>query len=130
MHWLVIGGAVFIIISLMLAWLATAVRIQNVESLKAIFPAHDNLVKAHIDYILMALLLFAFYLLNNPLPGWVVATMLFGGAVNPFLFIVVAMSKPNEFRPTKLTSLITMASFISTTIGFGAASIIAIQSVI
>lgn len=129
MQWLVIGASVFILFSLALAWLATAVRILNVQSLKARFPAHDNLVKAHIDYILMALLLIAFYLLGNPLPAWVLITMLIGAALNPFMFIVVAMSKPEEFRPGKLFMLVTMFSFISTTLGFAAASVIAMSAV-
>lgn len=124
MQWLLVGASTFIIISLGLAWLATAVRILNVKALKDIFPAHDNLVKAHIDYILMALLLIVFYLLNVELPTWVIVTMLFGGAVNPFMFIVVSMSKPEEFRPGAGFMGLTMTTFISTTVGFGAAAII------
>lgn len=126
MQWLIIGASVFIIISLILAWLATAVRILNIKPLQRIFPAHDNLVKAHIDYILMALLLIAFYLLNVELPAWVIITMLFGGAVNPFMFIVVSMSKPGEFKPGIGMMGLTMTSFISTTIGFGSASVLVI----
>ncbi|MDH5737725.1 MAG: hypothetical protein OEZ23_05410 [Gammaproteobacteria bacterium] len=129
MQWLLIGAGLFIIVSLLLAWLATAARILQIPSIKSRFPAHDNLVKAHIDYILMALLLFVFYLLNQPLPGWVIGCMLAGGALNPFLFIVVAMSKPDDFRPGRGFMLISMLSFIATTIGFAAAAIIAIANV-
>jgi len=127
MHWLIWGASVFIVVSLLLAWLATGVRILGIASLKSRFPAHDNLVKAHIDYILMALLLIAFYLLGNNLPAWVVACMVAGGALNPFLFIVVAMYKPGEFRPGAFVMAITMFSFVITTIGFGAAAIIAVM---
>lgn len=126
MQWLVIGASIFIVVSLGLAWLATAVRILNVKYLKEIFPAHDNLVKAHIDYILMALLLIAFYLLSVELPLWVIATMLFGGAMNPFMFIIVSMSKPEEFRPGPWFMALTMTSFVSTTVGFGAAAVLVI----
>lgn len=128
MQWLVVGASVFVLISLALAWLATAVRILNIESFKKRFPAHDNLVKAHIDYILMALLLMAYYLLGDTLsvefPIWVILTMLIGGALNPFMFIVVAMSKPKEFKPGASFMALTMLSFTLTTIGFAAAAIL------
>ena len=128
MHWLVVGASAFMLVSLALAWLSTAVRILRVQSLKARFPAHDNLVKAHIDYLLMALLLMAYYLVANYLemeyPAWVIATMLIGGALNPFTFIIVAMYKKEEFRPGLIFKAVTMLSFTVTTIGFASAAIL------
>lgn len=130
MQWLVVGASVFMLVSLGLAWLATAVRILNVKSLKKRFPAHDNLVKAHIDYLLMALLLMAYYLLGGALelefPGWAILSMLFGGALNPFMFIIVAMSEPKQFRPGPSLRALTMLSFTATTIGFAAAAILVV----
>jgi|APSaa5957512535_1039671.scaffolds.fasta_scaffold117773_2 hypothetical protein len=127
MQLLVIGASVFMLASLALAWLATAVRILNVTSLKARFPANANVVKAHIDYLLMALLLMAYYLLGDALgivyPTWAIVTMLFGAAVNPFMFIVVAMHEPGEYRPGTIAKTITMLSFTATTIGFATAAI-------
>lgn len=127
MQMLIVGASVFMLASLGLAWLATAVRILNVKALKNRFPAHDNLVKAHIDYLLMALLLMAYYLLGNALdvefPGWAILTMLLGGAANPFMFIIVAMSEPKQFRPGPSFRVLTMLSFTATTIGFAAAAI-------
>lgn len=128
MQLLVISSSVFILVSLALAWLATAVRILQVKSLKRRFPAHENLVKAHIDYILMALLLMAYYLLADVLavefPWWVIMTMIIGGALNPFMFIVVAMNKPDEFRPGIFFRVLTMLSFTLTTIGFAMAALL------
>ena len=128
MHWLIVGASVFMLGSLALAWLSTGVRILRVSSLKTRFPAHDNLVKAHIDYLLMALLLMAYYLVAKSLemvyPGWVITTMLIGGAMNPFTFIIVAMHKPEDFRPVKVFKTITMLSFTITTLGFAAAAIL------
>ena len=65
MSYMVIGASFFILISLALAWLATAVRIMQIPALKSYFPSSDNIVKSHIDYLLMALLLIAFYLLGK-----------------------------------------------------------------
>jgi len=128
MHWLLIGASVFVLASLSLAWLSTAVRILRVKSLRARFPAHDNLVKAHIDYLLMALLLIAYYLLGDTLeiefPGWVILMMIFGGTVNPLTFIIVAMSKPEDFKPGSSFMALTMLSFTATTLGFAAAAVL------
>lgn len=126
-HSLIVAASIYMLISLALAWLSTGVRILRVGSLKDRFPAHDNLVKAHIDYLLMALLLMAYYLLADELafqyPTWVLLTMIVGAALNPFMFIVVAMHKPEEFRPGIMFKAMTMFSFITTTIGFAAAAI-------
>jgi len=131
MQWLLLGASVFVLASLSLAWLSTAVRIMRVRSLKNRFPAHDYLVKAHIDYLLMALLLMAYYLLGDALgiefPGWVIVAMLFGGAVNPLMFIIVAMSKPEEFKPGSPFMALTMLSFTATTIGFAAAAVLVLM---
>lgn len=128
MQWLLVASSVFILASLALAWMATAVRILNVKSMKNRFPAHDNLVKAHIDYLLMALLLIAYYLLGDALglefPGWVLLAMLIGATLNPFMFIIVAMHEPKQFRPGPSFRALTMLSFTLTTIGFAAAAIL------
>ena len=127
MSLLVIGASIFILISLALAWLATAVRIMRIPALKKRFPSSDNIVKAHIDFLLMALLIIALYLLGRQLnvvyPDWVIWSMLIGGFTNPFTFLIVAMYTPEEFKPGAVFSIGTMASFIITTVGFSAAVI-------
>ena len=67
-----------LLVTLVLAWLLVFVRILNVKPLRRLFPASNELVKAHIDYILMSLLLFAFYALGVDLPIWLIALMLVG----------------------------------------------------
>ncbi|MDA8654079.1 hypothetical protein N9M50_02980 [Alphaproteobacteria bacterium] len=127
MSLLVIGASVFILISLALAWLSTAVRIMRIPALQKLFPSSDNIVKAHIDFLLMALLIIALYLLGRQLnvvyPDWVIWSMLIGGFTNPFTFLIVAMYTPEEFKPGMVFSISTMTSFIVTTVGFAAAVI-------
>ena len=127
MSLLVIGASVFILISLALAWLSTAVRIMRIPALQKLFPSSDNIVKAHIDFLLMALLIIALYLLGRQLnvvyPDWVIWSMLIGGFTNPFTFLIVAMYTPEEFKPGMVFSISTMTSFIVTTVGFTAAVI-------
>lgn len=127
MHHMVIGASVFVLISLALAWLATAVRIMQVPSLRQRFPSSDHIVKGHIDFLLMALLLMGFFLLARTYdinyPVWAVWFMIIGGFTNSFTFIIVAMHVPEDFKPGALFVIGTMASFIITTLGFGAAAI-------
>lgn len=125
MNALLIGGSVLLLISLALAWLATAVRILNVASLKKRFPAHDNLIKAHIDYLLMALLLFVFYLIGDTLSLALVVPMLIGATINPFLFIVFATYSDPNAKPSPLFMITAFISFVCTTVGFGGAAIVA-----
>lgn len=127
MSFLVTGASVFIIISLALAWLSTAVRIMRVPALQRLFPSSENIVKSHIDFLLMALLIIALYLLGRQLnvvyPDWVIWSMLIGGFTNPLTFLVVAMSTPEDFKPGVVFFVGTMASFIITTAGFVTAAI-------
>jgi hypothetical protein len=127
MSLLVIGASIFIIISLALAWLATAVRIMRIPALQRLFPASDQIVKSHIDFLLMALLIIAFYLLGQQLtityPDWVIWFMLIGGFTNPILFLVIARHEPGTFKPGPVFGLGAMVSFIITTLGFVAAAL-------
>ena len=127
MSYMVIGASVFILISLALAWLATAVRIMQVPALKAYFPSSENIVKSHIDYLLMALLLIAFYLLGKQMgvvyPSWAIWAMLIGGVVNPYAFLILARHEPEDFKPGPIFSIGSTASFVLTTLGFGVAAV-------
>lgn len=127
MHYMVIGASVFVLISLALAWLATAVRIMQIPALKQIFPSSDNIIKGHIDFLLMALLLIGFFLLARAYdiayPVWAVWFMIIGGFTNSFTFIIAAMHAPENFKPGPLFAIAAIVSFIITTLGFGAASV-------
>jgi len=128
MEILAIWGSVLLITSLALAWLATFVRLVGVASLKKRFPASEHIVKAHIDYLMMSLLLFAFSLLLDAIPMALVALMIVGATVNPFLFVVLAMGEPPGKKPGPLFTGITGLSFIATTVGFGGASVLLISN--
>lgn len=127
MSFLVIGASIFIIISLALAWLSTAVRVMRVPALQRLFPRSDNIVKSHIDFLLMALLIIALYLLGQQLdvvyPDWVIWSMLIGGFTNPLIFMVAALYTPEEFKPGAIFLVGTMISFIITTVGFATAAL-------
>ncbi len=120
---LLIAGSTYLVVSLLLAWILVGVRILNVPALKHMFPADDNLVKAHIDYILMSVLLYAFYALSDELSMFLIVPMITGAGINPFLFVVIATKDVQSTKPGPLLNSIVMLSFILTTIGFAGAAV-------
>jgi len=121
---LLIAGSTYLVVSLLLAWILVGVRMFNVPALKRMFPADENLVKAHIDYILMSLLLYAFYALSDELSMFVIVPMIIGAGANPFLFVVLATKDAQSTKPGALLMSIVMLSFALTTIGFAGAAIL------
>ena len=89
----------------------------KVKRLKAIFPATHQLIRAHIDYLLMFILLVVTYYLAKELsitlPLWVIALLCIGSLYNPFGFILLAI-KPTLANPeTRLQKLRALTGFFS-----------------
>lgn len=114
-------GVVLIFCSLACAWLATFTRWFPIKNLDGgVIKDYGLLIKAHIDYILMAMLNLIVYAVAKaggfslPLAAcWLVAI---GGFTNPTVF-TVAMLKPDFFQ-FAWGKIYTAATFIVSTIGF------------
>lgn len=131
---LLITGAICMLISLGLAWLASLIIYAKVKRLKAIFPATHQLIRAHIDYLLMFILLVVTYYLAKELsitlPLWVIALLCIGSLYNPFGFILLAI-KPTLANPeTRLQKLRALTGFLPASIGYGAAMIMVLSALL
>ena len=120
---LLITAAICMLISLGLAWLASLILYAKISRLKRIFPATHQLIRAHIDYLLMFILLVAAYYLQNllsiTLPMWVIALLCIGSLYNPFGFIVLAI-KPELANPQTFgQKLRVLTGFLPATLGYG-----------
>lgn len=120
---LLITAAICMLISLGLAWLASLILYAKISRLKRMFPATHQLIRAHIDYLLMFILLVAAYYLQNllsiTLPAWVIALLCIGSLYNPFGFIVLAI-KPELANPQTLgQKLRVLTGFLPATLGYG-----------
>lgn len=120
---LLITAAICMLISLGLAWLASLILYAKISRLKRIFPATHQLIRAHIDYLLMFILLVSAYylqgLLSITMPAWVIALLCIGSLYNPFGFIVLAM-KPELANPqTFAQKLRVLTGFLPATLGYG-----------
>ena len=85
-------GSLCLLITLVLAWCLVGVRSSSV--MKRVFPSYQNLLKAHIDYLMMTGLLMIVFLLDEHfgvlLPPIVVFSMCAGSFMNPIGFIASA----------------------------------------
>lgn len=115
------GGITMVSAALLLAWLGTFARWFVVKGVDGgVVKDYGLLIKAHIDYILMALFCFAFYGAATAggyqLPAAACWLVVIGGMTNPSIF-VIAMLKP-DFWSNVLWKGYTALSFAVTTAGF------------
>lgn len=134
MEWLLATAALVMILSLALAWIATLIIYGQVKSLKKVFPATPNLIRAHIDYLMMSMLLVAFYFacthLGIALPAAIIAILCFGVLYNPFGFVLKAINPKTGQAETLAGKILVCSGFLPATIGFGYASVAILSTLI
>ena len=123
MSWLLVTAAGALIFSLFEAWLATLIIYGKVKVLKKIFPATHNLIRSHVDYIMMTCLLGVSYFfclhLNIVLPKAIIVLICIGVIYNPFGFFIKAINPNAGQSETIFGKVVVCAAFLPTTIGFG-----------
>jgi hypothetical protein len=119
----VITGALLIILSIALGWIIVAHRYLKVKVLKRIIRDDSKLGKCHMEYAIMALVLFAFYLFKIDLPFFLVLLSCIGALSNPSLLLVISVKPKIDTKPTSPFGIISTISFLITTIGFGCTSL-------
>ena len=117
---LVVTGSLCLLVALVLAWCLVGVR--SSAFMKTLFPNYQNLLKAHIDYLMMTGLLMIFFLLFkhfqiSPSP-LVVIPMSVGSFMNPVGFIALAMRPTLRQHPASPFGVVMAGSFSLTTIGY------------
>jgi hypothetical protein len=121
---LAVTGSLCLFVALIEAWLLVALLSSPDGRLQKLLPNRQDLVRSHIDYLMMALFLFAFYglcrlLRAAPADGLILAACL-GAFFNPFGFLVHAMKPTFKEAPPAGFFVAMMASCVATTVGFGA----------
>jgi len=127
-HPLLFFACIEIIVSLALAWLGVATMYLKLPPLPQVFRRPMYLIKSHIDFLLMALLLIAFHLIAVPLPGWIVVCAVIGSFTNSSLFLVLAVLEKPDFSPFKPLGMAGTISFLLTTASFGGAAMVVLLS--
>ncbi len=123
MTWLIVTAAGVLLFSLFEAWLATLIIYAKVNWLKKIFPSTHNLIRSHIDYLMMTSLLGVTYFfcwhLNIVLPKAIIVILCIGVIYNPFGFFVKAINPKAGQTDTLIGKVMVCVGFLPTTIGFG-----------
>lgn len=117
-------GAVLLCFSLLLAWLLSMVKGMPGAAFLRFIRSEKALLQAHIDYILMAILLFVFALSGLEYPTLIVWATIGGSITNPLLFLVMAV-KPDVLKtPFSPFGICSVLSFIATTTGMAGCALV------
>lgn len=131
---LVITGSLCLTFALIEAWLLVIILTNPDHPLSRIIPGAQDLIKSHIDYLLMSLFLFVFYMLfahyQIKPPLLLIASMCLGAVGNAGLFLIRAMNPSFKAEPTAAFRLLMSVSCLLTTIGYlGAAWSVAASAI-
>jgi hypothetical protein len=122
MTWVVRIGLVELALGGLLGW-AMVIRAEKAEWLARIgVVAPQRIRQVHLDYVMMGLILIGVGLAVPDLPNAIAAALVFGTAVNPFLFVPLAFDPDVEKR--LWYRLLAVVSFIGVSGGLVAAAIV------
>lgn len=130
-NWLLVTGALALIISLAQAWIVSLIYYVRVGFLKKIFPSPHQLIRSHVDYCIMIGLLGFLYVctvyLEISLPKIILFLACLGALWNPFPFVFLAMEKDVEQKRRNMSvgeRAFICIGFLPLTIGFGYTAIV------
>ena len=98
MDWVIQAGLIELAIGGLLGW-AMVLRQESPELLRRIgIVAPQRIRQIHLDYVMMGLILIGVGLAVPDLPTAIAVALVFGTAVNPFLFLPLAFDPEVEKR--------------------------------
>jgi hydroxylaminobenzene mutase len=122
MDWVVRIGLVELALGGLLGW-AMVIRAEKSEWLARIgVVAPQRIRQVHLDYVMMGLILIGVGLAVPDLPTVIAAALVFGTAVNPFLFVPLAFDPDIDKRLWYRT--LAVVSFLGVSGGLVAAAIV------
>ncbi|ROR99007.1 hypothetical protein EDC56_3247 [Sinobacterium caligoides] len=118
-----LAASICLTIALIQAWFMTMVRYLKLEAVKKLFPGYRNLVRSHIDYLMMASLIFSLYLvivnLGMILPSFILWLIFIGALYNPFGFLLQAIKPDIADGNDLMSKAAVVLGFLPLTIGLG-----------
>lgn len=121
-----LAASLCLLTALVQAWILTAYRYLKLKVIKRIFPNYRDLIRSHVDYLIMSSIIFAMFLiverLQINLPGMILWLIFIGALYNPFGFILQAI-KPDIAEGGFFKKLGVSLGFLPTTIGLGYATV-------
>lgn len=120
---LIVTGSLCLAMALIEACLLVGRFASEDGPVARLVPGKQDLLKSHIDYLMMAQFLFIFFLMYRSFDlapsSYVIGATCIGSFFNPFAFLVRAL-RPNYLKapPAAFTAMISV-SCILTTLGYG-----------
>jgi hypothetical protein len=125
-------AAFLLLLALLLAWALGIALFYPGGALAGRLVNRQDIIRAHIDYLMMAQFLFLFFVafkqfaISPPAP--LVVCMCVGAFFNPFAFVMRGLSAPPAAPPPPGIPLPALVSFSATTIGFLGAALLIVQA--
>jgi len=116
MEILLLGAAACITALITSAWVMTFAKWFPIKGVDAFVVDYKTLIRAHVDYALMALFGLGFYGIGVDLPVIACWCVAIGGFTNPTIFTIAAFDT-NFWGKTKW-KVFTAFSFVLTSVGF------------
>ena len=114
---LLIGAAACITALILSAWLMTFARWFPINGIDGEFLVdYKTMIRAHVDYALMALFNLGFYGIGLDLPVFACWCVAIGGFANPTIFTIAAFD--TNFWDKTRWRVFSAVSFMITTVGF------------
>jgi hypothetical protein len=130
--YILIGGTICLIVALIEAWVILVRFSSETGPVAKIVPGGRDLLRSHIDYLMMAQFLFIFFGLARisglQYSAWIVGALCFGSFFNPFGFLVRALRPSYLEAPPKIFLSLMITSCVATTLGFSAAAITLVRA--
>jgi len=134
MSLLPVTGAVCFLAALIEGWIMALIQYLKLEPVKKLFPGYIYLVRSHVDYVMMASLVFVIYLVLNSLElslSKAAITALIAGALyNPFGFLLQAIKPEMAESESLWMKAGILLGFIPLTYGVGASCILIIRKAV
>lgn len=130
MKLLALSGAALILLSIATGWLIIAKKYLSLGLLERIIRNDQKLVKAHIDYIMMSLILFIFFLTGVTLPFPFIMLSCIGAFADPTLFVFLSIKPDVNKKLGSAFSVISTITFLITTAGIGGSAFYIIMEMI
>lgn len=116
MEVLLIGSVACIAALVSSAWLMTFAKWFPIAGVDAFIIDYKTLIRAHVDYALMALFGLGFYGSGVELPAIACWCVAIGGFTNPTIFTIAAFD--TDFWSKTKWKVFSALSFMTTTVGF------------
>ncbi len=113
-------ACITLLIALVLAWCLVFSIPMKIPFFLDVFKKTDKLLSAHLDFLMMTMLLLGFYASKITLPKYVIWPMAIGSIGNPTAFILNSVF-PDSTSP--IIGIFIFTTITLTTIGYGLAAI-------